>query len=91
MLKNQILDLDFIRVRGQLLELAAFLDRMDRAAGTADFRLDALKACVPVLNSDESGKARVILNMLSDPTLAPAASAPEKGASGAYAGTAAKG
>lgn len=91
MLKNQILDLDFIRVRGQLLELAAFLDRMDRAAGVADFRLNALKTCLPVLNSDEAGRARVILAMLSDPTLTPAASAGEKGASGAYAGATAKG
>ncbi len=40
MTRQQVLDLYFMDARFRLIELAAFLDRVDRAEGQADFRLD---------------------------------------------------
>ncbi len=39
MTKQQVLDLYFLDARHKLVEIAAFLDRADRATSQADFRL----------------------------------------------------
>ncbi len=44
MTRQQILDLYFIDARCKLIELAAFLDRVERSEGEADFRLPAFRA-----------------------------------------------
>lgn len=72
--------------RCKLIELAAFLDRVDRAEGEADFRYPALKKALEVLNQSESGRARAVLMSLSDPTVEPLEKAPGKGAVGAWPG-----
>ena len=41
--KRDLLDLQFIETRHLLVELAAFLDRIDRHPGEADFRIDAFR------------------------------------------------
>src|SRR5882762_8230554 len=43
MTRQQVLDLYFLDARFKLIELAAFLDRVDRAEGQTDFRLDAFR------------------------------------------------
>ena len=46
MTRQQVLDLYFMDARCKLIELAAFLDRVERGDGDADFRLAAFrKAC----------------------------------------------
>jgi hypothetical protein len=84
MTRQQVLDLYFLDARCKLIEVAAFLDRVDRAEGSADFRLEELKATLPLLSLPEPGRARRILEALSDPTVEPIPQAPGKGACGAW-------
>ena len=48
MTRQQVLDLYFIDARFRLIELAAFLDRVDRADGPADFRLEAFRKALRI-------------------------------------------
>jgi hypothetical protein len=82
--KQIILDEYFIAARSNVLDLAAFLDRVERAPGEADFRLESLINALRILNQREPGKTRAILELLSDPSTEPVASAPGKGAAGAW-------
>jgi len=88
MTRAQVLDLYFMDARCKLIELAAFLDRVDRGTGTADFRLTAFRDALRHLSNGEPGRAEAVLRALSDPTEAPVAQAPGKGAVGAWPGTA---
>jgi hypothetical protein len=81
--RQQVLDLYFLEARYQLIDLAAFLDRVDRAAGEADFRLPALQTALAELQRMGANRAERVLLALSDPTLDPVAVAPGKGAVGA--------
>jgi len=81
--KQEILDLHFMDARYKLIDLAAFLDRVDRHPGDADFRFDALKAALPLLLSSEPGRAKAVLDALSDPSISPIEKATTQGASGA--------
>lgn len=40
--KKEVLDADFAAARAGVLDVAAFLDRVDRGEGEADFRYHAL-------------------------------------------------
>lgn len=84
MTRQQVLDLYFMENRAKLIDLAAFLDRVDRASGDADFRLDAFRQALTHLAGPEPQRARRVLLALSDPTPDPVAQAPGKGAVGAY-------
>ncbi|MEM1213491.1 MAG: hypothetical protein AAGI68_14480 [Planctomycetota bacterium] len=75
---------DFLDARAALLDVAAFLDRVDRAGGEDDFRVTALRAATTLLNDGDTERARRILEHLSDPTAGPIERAPSKGAAGAY-------
>jgi hypothetical protein len=86
MTRQQVLDLYFMDARCKLIELAAFLDRVDRASGEADFRHQALVAALKHLSSNEPSRAREVLLSLSDPTTTPLPAAPGKGACGAWPG-----
>lgn len=81
--KQDILDLHFMDARFKLIDLAAFLDRVDRHPGETDFRYDALKAALPILLSDRPDRAKAILDSLSDPSTDPIPKATTQGASGA--------
>lgn len=72
--------------RAKLIDLAAFLDRVDRAGGEADFRLTAFKQAMRELGGDQPERARKVLLSLSDPTVEPIEKAPGKGAVGAWPG-----
>ena len=81
--KQELLDLQFIDARHKLLDLAAFLDRIDRHPGDDDFRITALKNALPILLSDRSDRARAILDSLSDQSTEPIPQAAFQGAFGA--------
>jgi hypothetical protein len=86
MTRQQVLDLYFMDARCKLIELAAFLDRVERSEGEADFRLAAIRKALPLLQSGQQEKAEAVLLSLSDPTHEPLLSAPGKGACGAWPG-----
>jgi hypothetical protein len=86
MTRQQILDLYFLEARSKLIEIAAFLDRLDRGNGEPDFRLEAFQLALRELNANAGDRARRVLLALSDPTADPIPAAPGKGAVGAYPG-----
>ena len=85
--RARITDLYFAEARSKLIDLAAFLDRVERSEGADDFRLRAFRAALNELAAPGSGKAKKILLALSDPTAEPVAQAGTKSASGAWAGS----
>jgi hypothetical protein len=80
---SALLDQDFIPMRARLLEIAAYLDRLDRAGGTDDFRLTAFRAAFKELSSASPERTRRILELWSDPSRDPIEKATVKGATGA--------
>ena len=82
--KTEIVDRYFQEHRAKLLDIAAFLDRVDRYGdGETDFRIEAMRACIQELLSTEAGRTERILLLLSDQTETPIENAGTKGASGA--------
>jgi hypothetical protein len=84
--RQQLLDLYFLEARSKLIELAALFDRIDRAQGDVDFRLNALTKALGELKYDTGNRAERVLYALSDPTTEPIASATTKAACGAWPG-----
>lgn len=84
--RQQVLDLYFMEARCKLIDLAAFLDRVERGEGQGDFRLEALKEAMEVLRDSDPAKAERVLLALSDPTPDPIPAATTKAACGAWAG-----
>jgi hypothetical protein len=84
MTKQQVLDLYFLDARHKLVELAAFLDRVERAEGKEDFRLKRFRAALAALNGKKKHKAKRVLLDFSDPTTKPITKATGKGAVGAW-------
>src|SRR6202789_4558856 len=66
MTRQQILDLYFLDARHKLIELAAFLDRVERAEGKDDFRLQAFRAALGELTGGKKEKAKKVLLAFSD-------------------------
>ena len=86
MTRQQTLDLYFMDARFRLIELAAFLDRVDRSPGEDDFRIKAFRLALAELSKGDTHKAKRVLMTLSDPTTEPITKASVKGASGAWEG-----
>jgi hypothetical protein len=86
MTRQQILDLYFVDARHKLIDLAAFIDRVERAKGDDDFRMKAFREALGELSKGNKEKAKEVLLAFSDPTTEPIAKAPGKGAVGAYPG-----
>jgi hypothetical protein len=86
MTRQQVLDLYFMDARSKLIDIAAFLDRVDRAEGEPDFRLAAFRKALDQLHRGDPARAKGVLDSLSDPTTEPIPKAPGKGAVGAWAG-----
>jgi len=84
--RQQLLDLYFLEARSKLIDLAAFFDRLDQAAGEADFRLNSLTQALDELKSSNGSRAERILLSLSDPTREPIPAATTKAACGAWPG-----
>jgi hypothetical protein len=81
--KKELLDLQFIDARHKLIDIAAFLDRIDRHPGESDYRFEAMKMALPILLSDRPDRARAVLESFSDPSSEVSLSAPFQGAFGA--------
>lgn len=86
--KQQVADNYFLDARARLIDIAAFLDRVERADGDEDFRIAAFRRAVLELSKSSPHKAREVLMVFSDPTEAPVEEAHGKGACGAYPGEA---
>ena len=85
---TQLVDTYFLEHRAKVIDIAAFLDRLERAAdGPAvqeDFRVAALRNALALLGDGQGERARRVLESLSDTTEAIAQSAQGmKGALGA--------
>lgn len=86
--RREVIDQYFIEHRGKLLDIAAFMDRVDRGpdpdgSGERDHRLRALRDGVAILADGRPERARRLLELLSDRTVEPIAAAGTKGATGA--------
>lgn len=84
--RQQLLDLYYLEARAKLIDLAAFLDRLDRAKGEGDFRLAAFNQALSQLQSASDFRAERVLSVLSDPTSEPIPVATTKAACGAWPG-----
>jgi hypothetical protein len=83
MTRQQVLDLYFLDARHKLIEIAAFLDRVERSKGKDDFRLKAFRTALDELNGEKKEKAKNVLLAFSDLTIEPIAKATTKAACGA--------
>ena len=85
--KRAVVDRYFLEHRAKVIDIAAFLDRIDRAQGDGadDYRRTALEACCAILTDGKPDRARRVLELLSDHSTEPIAKAPMKGATGAVA------
>lgn len=81
-----LVDLGFMDARSKLIDLAAFLDRVQRADQTDDFRVQALKNAIALLSLNEPTRAKDVLLSFSDPSSEPIEKATMQGAIGAYRG-----
>ena len=83
----QLVDEYFIENRNRLLELAAFLDRIDRSGGGAardDFRMQAFREALAIVAGDGPDRLLEVQLLLSDPTTEPLPALDRKGAVGAW-------
>lgn len=82
--KKDILDLYFMDARHKLIDIAAFLDRLDRHEGEPDFRLDGFhEALEAMLSPGDVSRAHAVLDALSDHSTEPIPKATIQGAFGA--------
>jgi hypothetical protein len=63
---KELLDLYYADMRSHLLEVAAAFDRLDRAGGTDDPRLRALRRVARTAVDDRPDRARRFLEELSE-------------------------
>ena len=86
--REKVVDRYFMEHRAKLLDVAAFLDRLDRSEAPADadddFRVEALQRAIALLIDEKGERAKRVLELFSDPTETPIDKAPMKGADGAY-------
>jgi len=86
---QQVVDLYFMEHRAKLLDLAAFLDRVDRAGGVEgwqDVRVRALTKAIPLLTDaageGQADRVRRVQELLSDQTTEPTPAAHTQSALG---------
>ena len=87
--RDKVIELYFMEHRAKLIDIAAFLDRVERAAAAdkqEDFRMAAFRTAIGVLSDGRPQRAKRVLDLFSDPTSEPVDAAPGKGACGAYPG-----
>lgn len=86
MTPTSMLDLYFLDARSKLIDLAAFLDRVERAGAGNDVRMKSFRDALKELNGPGERAHRVLFSF-SDPTTEPAARAETQSASGAWNGS----
>ena len=82
--KRNAVDLYFMDARSKLIDIGAFMDRVERDGLTDDFRYRAFLQALKALDSEE--KAKGILLSLSDPTREVIPVATTKAACGVWPG-----
>lgn len=84
---TEVVDLYFLEHRAKLIDIGAFLDRLQRASdngSTEDFRIKAFNKAAGIITDQNPDKARRMLEVFSDFSSTLPDSAPQsKGASGA--------
>ena len=65
--RNMVLEQEFLPLRAKILEIAAGLDRLDRAAGPAeaDDRRTRLEQAIGLLMDDKPGRAERVQSLFS--------------------------
>tara|TARA_R110002072_G_scaffold303140_2_gene495667 strand:- start:39990 stop:40313 length:324 start_codon:yes stop_codon:yes gene_type:complete len=69
--REEVINTYFMEHRAKLIDVAAYLDRLDRArpvSEEADFRDVAFRNAIAILTDGESQRARRILDLFSDHT-----------------------
>ena len=86
--RSQLVDEYFIENRTKLLDLAAYLDRLDRAAAAAgdppDFRMEVFDRALGALLGGGPARVERVQLILSDPTTEPLEALDRKSAVGAH-------
>jgi len=84
--RSKVIDLYFMEHRAKVIDIAAFLDRLDRSeddgSGAEDQRVLALHRAIELLLDDKPGRARRIQELFSDQSEQPIDTAPMQGAIG---------
>ncbi|SRR6266700_6186665 len=82
---SRLIDEYFLENRTKLLDIAAYLDRLDRAGGPGgDFRMRAFAGALDALRASGPSRAERVQRIFSDPTREPRETLDRKSASGAY-------
>jgi hypothetical protein len=81
--KKELLNLQFIDARARVIDLAAFLDRLERHEGVGDIRLEYFTKALQVLQENRPDRAKGVLEVFSDMTPEISETAPFQGATGA--------
>jgi hypothetical protein len=83
--RSQLIDEYFIENRTKLLDIAAYLDRLDRApAAGIDFRMEAFARALDALRDGGTERIERVQLIFSDPTPEPRERLDQKSAVGAY-------
>lgn len=83
--REQAVDMYFMEHRAKLIDIAAFLDRVERSgSGEDDFRMVAFRDALALLSDGQPERAKRVLDLLSDQSTEPIEKAPGKGATGAW-------
>ena len=82
--RAQLVDEYFLENRTKILDIAAFLDRLDRAGDGDDFRMAAFRQALEALTSTDGPRIQQVQMIFSDPTTEPLEALTEKNARGAY-------
>jgi len=87
MSRREVIDAYFLEHRAKLIDVASWLDRLDRArpeSDSVDFRESAFRQAIAILSDGETHRAKRILDLLSDHTdEIPQSAEGMKGAAGA--------
>ena len=70
--QRELIEGFFMEHRAQIIDIAAYLDRLDRSVqhdAENDFRLRSIRKAMRELGSDEPGRVERILMHLSDPVV----------------------
>lgn len=60
-----VVDREYLELRAKVLEIAASFDRINRATGKPDSRLEKIHAGISILSDSESDKAKRVQELFS--------------------------
>lgn len=81
------IDQSFLDARARLIDIAAWLDRVERHQTPHDFRMEQFLHALDELKKEGGNRAQRVLLAFSDPTTEPIAAAGQQGACGAWPGS----